>query len=109
MDYFRIDWKAELKPERNDTNYSTSKFMETMNGLVEKYVPLEKVTQKEFKRRYKPWISDNILKKIDEKNKIFKQYVKCKDTTRKKKLLNEFKVLKNEITSLTRSSKKKIF
>ena len=40
--------------------------------LVEKYVPLEKVTQKEFKRRYKPWINDNILKKIEEKYKIFK-------------------------------------
>ena len=55
-----------------------------MNGLVDKYVPLEKITQKEFKRRYKPWISDNILRKIDEKNRIFKKHVKCKDTTRKK-------------------------
>ena len=40
---------------------------------------------------------------------IFKQHIKCKDTTRKKKLLNGFKVLKNEITSLTRSSKKSYY
>ena len=77
-----------------------------MNGLVDKYVPLEKITQKEFKRRYKPWINDNILKKIEEKNKIFKKHVKCKDTIRKKDLLGEFKALKNEITLLTRNSKK---
>ena len=40
-----------------------------MNCLVDKYVPLENITQKEFKRRYKPQINDNILRKIDEKNK----------------------------------------
>ena len=80
-----------------------------MNGLVDKYVPLEKITQKEFKRRYKPWINDNILKKIEEKNKIFKKHVKCKDTTRKKQLLDEFKALKNEITLLTRNSKKSYY
>ena len=80
-----------------------------MNDLVDKYVPLEKVTQKEFKRRYKPWINDDILKKIDNKNKIFKQHVKCKEITKKKQLLNEFKELKNEITLLTRNSKKSYY
>ena len=80
-----------------------------MNGLVDKYVPLEKVTQKEFKRKYKPWIDGDILHKIDKKNKIFKQYVKCKDLTKKNRLLNEFKTMKNEITLLTRNSKKKYY
>ena len=65
LDYFNVDWEVELKPEKKDTNYSTSKFMEKMNCLVDKYVPLEKITQKEFKRRYKPWINDDILRKID--------------------------------------------
>ena len=69
-----------------------------MNSLIDKYVPLEKITQKEFKRRYKPWISDSILQKIDKKNKTFKQYVKCKDSPRKKQLLTEFKEIINEIT-----------
>ena len=45
-------------------------------------------------------------KKIDKKNKTFKQYVKCKDSPRKKQLLTEFKGLKNEITFLTRNSNK---
>ena len=35
------------------------------------------------KRKYKPWIDGDILHKIDKNNKIFKQYVKCKDLTKK--------------------------
>ena len=58
LDYFNVDWKVELKPERKDTNYSTAKFMEKMNGLVDKYVPLEKITQKDFKRRYSTSMSN---------------------------------------------------
>ena len=46
LDYLNLDWKVELQPERKDTNYSTSKFMEKMNGLVDKYVPLEKSHKK---------------------------------------------------------------
>ena len=84
------------------------RFMELMNGLVEKHVPLEKVTQKEYKRKFKPWINDDILHKISSKNKIFKKYVKCKNIEDKRKLHEEYKILKNEITSLTRVSKKKL-
>ena len=29
-DYVNIDWNHELKPERNDTNYSMDKFVELM-------------------------------------------------------------------------------
>ena len=109
LDYFSIDWTVELEPKRKDTNFSTSKFMEKMNALVDKYVPLEKITQKEYKRKYKPWINDDILHKIEEKNKIFKKHVKCLDLVRKAQLFNEFKTLKNEITLLTRNSKKQYY
>ena len=50
-----------------------------------------------------------ILQEIDDRNKIFKQHVKCKDTSRKKELLDEFKTLKNEITFLTRNNKKSYY
>ena len=35
---------------------------------------MKKMSQKEFKRKYKPWISDEIIRKIKHKNKIFKKY-----------------------------------
>ena len=63
-DYVNIDWNKELKAEMKDTNYSTGRFMDIMNTLIDKYIPLVKITQKEFKRRYTPWIDDDILGKI---------------------------------------------
>ena len=46
--------------------------MEQINVLFDKYMPLKKVSQKEFKRKYKPWITDKILRKIVIKNRILK-------------------------------------
>ena len=69
-------------------------------------MPLHKVTHKEYKRKFKPWISDQILSKINIKNKKFKQYMECKNPTIKAYLRHEFKMLKNELQTETRQSKK---
>ena len=55
---------------------------------------------------YKPWISYEIRNKISELSKIFKTFSKCKNEIRKADLLYKFKVIKNEITHLTRIGKK---
>ena len=71
-------------------------------------LPLKKVTKKEFKRRFKPWISNEVLHKIDQKNNAFKKYINCKDTVRKAGLKNQYLQLKYEATFLTRNAKKTI-
>ena len=86
-------------------NHSLANFMGKINGLVDKYIPLKKVSQKQFKQKFKPWISNKILKKIQQKNKIFKKFVRSKNADQKSLLKDQFKLLKNEITSLTRESK----
>ena len=80
--------------------------MEKINSLLDKYMPLKKVSQKEFKRKYKPWITNKILRKIEHKNKIFKKFIKCKNVEQKSQLKSIFNLLKNEITALTQESKK---
>ena len=67
---------------------------------------LRKVSKKEYKRRFKPWVTDKILDKINKKDKVFKRYIDCKDLVLKEQLNKEFTTLKNEITTLTRQSKK---
>ena len=69
-------------------------------------MPLKKITQRQFKQKHKPWISNHILTKIYEKNKILRKYVNCKNFVRKMDLHEQFKLLKNEITNLTRTGKK---
>ena len=107
LDYLSINWDDQLNIDKNDVNHSLSKFMSQINSLIDKYMPLKKVSQKEYKRRFKPWISDEILAKIE--NKFFKKCIKCKIEYRKRELNAEFKELKNKITTLTRLNKKNYY
>jgi hypothetical protein len=51
LDFLEIDWDNTLEANRNDVNYSFTTFMEKMNTLIDKYMPLRKITNKEYKRR----------------------------------------------------------
>ena len=66
-----------------------------MNELIDKYTPLKKITQEEYKRRLKPWITNDIINKIKDKNKLLTKIAKCKDQTQKELLKTEFKNKKN--------------
>ena len=54
LDYFDIDWNAILQTNTNNVNLSMEIFMTKVNELLDKYMPLRKLTQKEYKRRFKP-------------------------------------------------------
>ena len=71
LDYFDINWNNVIEVDKEDVNHSLTNFMDEINALIDKYMPLKKVSQKDFKRKYKPWINNKILKKIEHKNKIF--------------------------------------
>jgi hypothetical protein len=80
--------------------------MNKINELIDKHMPLSRISQREFKRKYKPWISNELLTKITSKNKTFKKHIKCKVEDRKTLMYEEYKGIKNEITFLTRQRKK---
>ena len=109
LDFLEIDWTECMDIEKEDVNHSTSQFILKMNELLDKYVPLKKLSQKQFKQRFKPWISDKILDKIALKNKFLQRSAKCKNSVEKINLYNRFKDLKNEITDLTRKGKKEFY
>ena len=68
-------------------------------------MPLRKITKAE----YKGWITEQILAKIEEKNKLFKEYINCKNPTIKDNLHIQLKEVKNEVTTITRQSKKEYY
>ena len=80
LDFLDIDWDRVLQLDKNDVNISLSIFLSKMNHLLDKYLPWKKVSTKEFKRQTKPWITDEIFKKIKLKSRVFKWYISCKDT-----------------------------
>ena len=107
--YNEINWDEVIDINKNDVNFSMENFLSKFNILLDEHMPLKKISQKQFKQKYKPWISNHILSKIHEKNKLLRKYVNCKNHVRKSGLFEQFKVLKNEITQLTRTGKKSYY
>ena len=108
-DYHDIDWDEVIDMNKNDVNFSMENFLSKFNGLLDKHMPLRKLSRKEFKQKFKPWISKTILSKVKEKNKAFRKYLRAKDEAHKSDLHAKFKTLKNEVTHLTRSGKKEYY
>ena len=106
LDYLSVDWKDKLDRYKNDVNKAFEFFYWKINRLLDKYLPWKKLTNKEYKLRYKPWINGEILNKIKDKNKKFNRFVHCKDPLQKESMKKSYKLLKNEITYLTRQRKK---
>ena len=50
LDLISIDWDALLKLENENPNQSFNDYSITLNTLVDKYMPLRKVTLKEIKQ-----------------------------------------------------------
>ena len=43
LDYFEIDWNNTIEIDKEDVNHSLSKFMEQINVLLDKYMPLKSI------------------------------------------------------------------
>ena len=48
-------------------------FIFRFEGCVNRHAPIQKLNQKEQKRNQQPWISNEILKRIKHRNKLFAQ------------------------------------
>ena len=72
-------------------------------------MPLKKVSNKDHKRRYKPWITNGILTSIKGRDKLLRQCIKMKDSLRKSSLQSEYKRVRNMIVELTKKSKQNYY
>ena len=81
LDLLSIDWDDNTN--ENNVNTSFENFLSEINKLLDKYMPLTKISKREFKRTYKPWITDGILNSINRKDKLYNKYVKTKNKTLK--------------------------
>ena len=108
-DYQNIDWNEVIDTNKNDANVSMDNFLSKFNELLDFHAPLKKISHKQFKQKFKPWISTFILSKIDEKNKSLRKYLRAKNPVHKNEMYSQFKALKNEVTFLIRTSKKEYY
>ena len=84
-------------------------FHDSIKNLLDKYLPLKKLSKKYHKRKYKPWITNGILTSIKRKDKLFGKYIRTKDPLNKHVLHDEYKALRNRIIELINTSKQNFY
>lgn len=67
------------------------------------------MTKKEIKQRHKPWISNEILKLMQKRDKVNKLKLNAKDDIAKDLYFKKYKILRNQIVALSRKSKKQYY
>ena len=80
-----------------------------MKVLLDEFAPFYKISKKEYKLRFKPWINPDILDLIKERDKLFKSLCKEKDENRKLEIRANYKGLRNKITAKKREAKIKYY
>ena len=106
LDLLSIDWKEVIEIDKRDPNHSFMQYFTTINSLIDQYMPLIEMTQQEIKLNSKPWINKEILNMINEREKLYKMYIKTKNQVLKEQFHEKYKKLRNDIRELTRKSQK---
>ena len=105
LDLLEIDWIETLQLNKNDPNFSFDQFYENVNNIIDMHLPLKKVSKKELKQQFKPWITAGIRKSIKIRDQLFKKFITSKNHN-KEIIQNEYKRYRNLIVKLTRISQK---
>ena len=100
-----IDVKWQEILDNNNANDDYNKFNETFDTVYNECVPLKKCTNNRRKEPMSPWITKGLLKSINKKNKLYKQYLHSPSN----KGLQKFKTYKNKLNMLIRKAKRKYF
>ena len=109
LELLEIDWGNVIALDKYDPNYSFDRFIKAINELLDKHIPLKKMSKKQYKQQFKPWITSGICKSISIRDKLLKQYINCKVNTYKTTIHISYKQYRNSIVKLIRQSKKNYY
>ena len=103
------DWEEVCMLRLRNPNVSVKNFFDTLNYHLDEMAPFEKVTQKQYSLMLKPWITNDILKKCDEKNKLLKLIKDESDPVLLATLRQQYKNIRNSITNEKRTNERAYF
>ena len=83
----------------SDPNQMFDLFYIKLSGIIDAHIPIKKLSKQELKIKYKPWITRAIRVSIQEKNRIYKKYLKTKSAYYHAK----FKLYRNKINHYSRN------
>ena len=89
----------------SDANCDYNKFIAKFKELHDQCIPLRKCNVNRRKVPQSPWITKGMLKSIQNKDKLYKEYLQCPNDNRAIK----FKTYRNKLNNLIRKSKREYF
>ena len=100
----KINWSQILHGKNTDSQIET--ILANTTALLDKMAPIKKLTKREAKAKQVPWLTMGILKSIGGRDSLHKKFLKEKNLDKKATLFSLYKIKRNIITDLIRSSKK---
>ena len=89
-----------------DTNTSVSNFHFKIETLLDEMAPVKRLTKKEIGLQQRPWITPDIMSDINERNKLYKEFIEEKSPDSKIDKYNTYKAKRNLVTSRLRKAEK---
>ena len=83
--------------------------MKKFNLILDKYLPLKKLTKQKLKFKTKPWITPGLQKLISVKKRLLTKFIKLKEPTLKNEAHTKYKLYRNMLATLFRRSKHTYF
>ena len=108
-DFINTDWNNIVNVTNEITNDSFNSFFLNFNKLLDKHLPLKKMSNKNFKRRFKPWITKGILKSLKKRSDLHSRYLRAKNLCNEQLLFQRFKMYRNMLVTLIRNSKQNYY
>ncbi len=87
---------------QNNIDIKYDYFHNNILQIIEKHAPLQPLSKKKKKQLLKPWITKGILKSITVKNKLYKKFLKSKDSF----WYQRYKYYRNMLHRLIKNSKR---
>ena len=105
QDLDKVNW--DTSGLENASLYGNN-ILHVFNQTLDIHAPITeiKISKKQNQQNAKPWITNEILKLIRNKDRTYKKFIKEENKTIKDELFCTYKGQKNEITKLIRKSKK---
>ena len=95
-----FNWKDSLEIH-GDVNGAYNEFIKIFTNMLNKFTPLKKKNTKAKTKSNLPWLTKDLIKMINKKSKLYKQYMRKRTTVSKMK----YKTLNNKSNKLLRYAK----
>ena len=103
-----VDWADIIKSEKKNI-FHLNVFLKKFNLILDKYLPLKKLTKQKLKFKTEPWITPGLQKSISIKNKLLTKFIKLREPTLKNEARTKYKLYRNMLAMLLKRSKHTYF